>query len=223
MPDGFQFFPKFPQTISHQGLLAPKIPAALQFIERMAGLGDRLGGIFLQLPPSYSPEQLADLDALLRGIRNHPVRIGVEVRHGDWFREGNRQSLNKCLRSRGVGRVLLDSRPIYAFDDDPQAQSQRKKPQLPLHIDLTADFSFVRLISHPHAPNNDVFLDEWVGQIGQWQDRDLDLFFYVHCPDERRSPFTALNLQERLQQARIPVPALPWQQLPPTPEQLSLF
>lgn len=62
---GFKFCPKFPQTFTHQGLLQPCIPDGLNFIERMRGLGDRasacraqhdrLGVIFAQLPPSYSP------------------------------------------------------------------------------------------------------------------------------------------------------------------------
>lgn len=222
-PDGFTFFPKFPQAISHQGLLTPRIPEALQFIQRMRGLGDRLGGIFLQLPPNYSPTLLADLTTFLQGIGQEGLRLGVEVRQRDWFTSPHREALNPVLRSQNIGRVLLDTRPIYAFDDDAQALSQRKKPQLPLHLDITADFTLVRLISHPHAPNNETFLAQWVQPIGQWLAQDLQIYFYVHCPDEGRSPFTALNLQERLQQQHLPIPQLPWQNVPIPPQQLTLF
>lgn len=220
---GFTFMPKFPKTISHQGLLTPQIPAALQFIERMQELGDRLGGIFLQLPPSYGPAQLKDLTTFLQGIRQQKLRLGVEVRQGDWFTSPHQEALNQVLRSQTIGRVLLDTRPIYAFDDDAQALSQRKKPKLPLALDITADFAIVRFISHPHAPNNETFLAQWVQQIGQWLAQGIHLYFYVHCPDERRSPFTAFELQERLQQQALPVPQLPWQTLSLPPQQLSLF
>jgi uncharacterized protein YecE (DUF72 family) len=50
-PVGFQFCPKLPRHISHEGALRPKITAALQFIELIQGLGERLGPIFMQLPP----------------------------------------------------------------------------------------------------------------------------------------------------------------------------
>jgi uncharacterized protein YecE (DUF72 family) len=193
---GFSFMPKFPRSISHEGLLTPKIPDALQFIERMQGLGDRLGGIFVQLPPSYGPAQLGDLSTFTQGLTHSGIRLGVEVRHEGWFDSKPREALNQVLRSHNCGRVLLDTRPIYAFNDNAQARSQRKKPKLPLQLDITSNFSIIRFISHPHTPNNETFLAQWVQQIAQWLAQDIDLYFYVHCPDERRSPFTALNLQE---------------------------
>jgi uncharacterized protein YecE (DUF72 family) len=220
---GFSFMPKFPRSISHEGLLTPKIPDALQFIERMQGLGDRLGGIFVQLPPSYGPAQLGDLSTFIQGLTHSGIRLGVEVRHEGWFDSPERVALNQVLRSHHCGRVLLDTRPIYGFNDNAQAHSQRKKPKLPLQLDITANFSIIRFISHPYAPNNETFLAQWVQQIAQWLAQDIDLYFYVHCPDERRSPFTALIFQERLQQHSLPVPLLPWQTLTPTPQQLSLF
>jgi uncharacterized protein YecE (DUF72 family) len=220
---GFSFMPKFPRSISHEGLLTPKIPDALQFIERMQGLGDRLGGIFMQLPPSYDPAQLADLSTFIQWLTHCGIRLGVEVRHEGWFASPHREALNQVLRSHNCGRVLLDTRPIYAFNDNAQALSQRKKPKLPLQLDITANFSIIRFITHPHTPNNETFLEQWVQQIAQWLAQDIHLYFYVHCPDEGRSPFTALDLQERLQQHNLPVPSLPWQTLTPNPQQLSLF
>ena len=168
-PPGFSFMPKFPRSISHEGLLTPKIPDALQFIQRMQGLGDRLGGIFIQLPPSYGPAQLTDLSTFIQGLTHSGIRLGVEVRHEGWFASPQREALNQVLRSHHCGRVLLDTRPIYAFNDNAQGHSQplsqRKKPKLPLQLDITANFSIIRCISHPYAPNNETFLAQWVQQI----------------------------------------------------------
>ncbi len=67
-PAGFQFCPKLPKTVTHQGLLKPQIAPPLKFLERMQGLGDRLGPLFAQLPPSYGPGNLADLESFLTAM-----------------------------------------------------------------------------------------------------------------------------------------------------------
>jgi uncharacterized protein YecE (DUF72 family) len=64
-PFGFKFCPKFPQEVTHRGLLKPSIPKALEFLQIIAEFGDRLGVVFAQLPPSYSPEHLSDLQKFL--------------------------------------------------------------------------------------------------------------------------------------------------------------
>ena len=79
--EGFKFCPKFPKTVTHQGLLQPKITQGLSFLEIMSGLGNKLGLVFAQLPPSYSPEYLADLRQFLIAFEKY--NIALEVRHPD--------------------------------------------------------------------------------------------------------------------------------------------
>ena len=81
-PETFRFCPKIPRAISHDGDLADHLPAAQQFIEIMSQLGVRLGPIFLQLPPHYSPSRFADLKTFLAAWPRE-IRLGVEVRHPD--------------------------------------------------------------------------------------------------------------------------------------------
>ena len=101
-PDGFQFCPKLPRQITHQGKLVPQIPQLLSFVERMQGLGDRLGVLFAQLPPSYGPAEFADLAAFLRLVPPE-VTLAVEVRHLGWFEPEQADRLNELLASFGVG------------------------------------------------------------------------------------------------------------------------
>ncbi|HCF25834.1 MAG TPA: DUF72 domain-containing protein, partial [Cyanobacteria bacterium UBA11049] len=129
---GFKFCLKLPREITHQGLLEPYIPDALSFVEKIQGLGNRLGVIQAQLPPSYSPACLDDLINFLNALPRGEVQFAVEVRHIDWFQEPYAARLTTLLQQLGIGRVLLDSRPIYSGVDDPQLQSERKKPKLPL-------------------------------------------------------------------------------------------
>ncbi|PHM09764.1 DUF72 domain-containing protein [Nostoc sp. 'Peltigera malacea cyanobiont' DB3992] len=222
-PAGFEFCLKLPRDITHQGLLKPYIPAALNFLEGMRSLGKQLGPIFAQLPPSYAPALLDDLTNFLEAWPRTEAPLAVEVRHPDWFKEPHASNLTALLEKLGVGRVLLDSRPIYTGDDDPQLQSERRKPKLPLQLSVTAPFTLIRFISHPNLSVNQPFMEEWVRQIQQWLQMGVRIYFFVHCPIEARSPSTARHFQQLLEQSGTPVPLLPWNNLEHPPNQLSLW
>ncbi len=222
-PAGFKFVPKLPRTITHNGLLTPYLTDAIAFIGRMQGLGDRLGPIFAQLPPSYGPESFGDLVGFLTALADYDVSLALEVRHRDWFEKKYREQLNSFLKTLGIGRVLLDTRPIYNCPDDPQLASERRKPAVPLQDDRTADFTLVRFISHPEGHYNHAYLQEWVKRVGQWMKQGTDIYFFVHCPVEERSPFTARDFYRLLVEKRVKLPPLPWDRLKAPPEQLSLF
>ena len=222
-PAGFEFCLKLPRDITHQGLLKPYIPAALNFLEGMRPLGKHLGPIFAQLPPSYAPALLDDLTNFLEAWPRTEAPLAVEVRHPDWFKEPHASNLTALLENLGVGRVLLDSRPIYTGDDDPQLQSERRKPKLPLQLSVTAPFTLIRFISHPNLSVNQPFMEEWVRHIQQWLQMGVRIYFFVHCPIEARSPSTARHFQQLLEQSGTLIPPLPWNNLEHPPNQLSLW
>lgn len=222
-PQGFEFCLKLPRDLTHQGLLADKVPGALDFLQRMQGLETRLGPYFAQLPPTYSPSQFVDLTTFLKAFPRHEARLAVEVRHPDWFHEPYATELNKLLTDLGVGRVVLDTRPIYDCPDNPQLHSERKKPRLPVHPTVTADFSLIRYISHPQLELNQSFLEEWVLQVEAWLQQGNQIYFFVHCPVEVHSPTNAKHFQQLLETQGVNVPPLPWNSIVPPPDQLSLF
>lgn len=221
--EGFEFCPKLPRDLTHAGALQPQIDGAIAFVERMRGLGDRLGPIFAQLPPSYGPEGFEDLATFLDALPRQEISLALEVRHRAWFEDPHRDRLNELLTQLGVGRVLLDSRPIYSGSDDPQIQSERRKPQLPLQPTLSAPFTLIRLISHPDRAVNPPFLAQWCDRLADWLHRGTRVYFFVHCPIEDYSPAIAREFQQMLEQRQIDVPPLPWNQLDSPPVQLSLF
>ncbi len=222
-PAGFKFCPKLPRTLTHQGSLTNAIADTAAFLERMQGLGDRLGPVFAQLPPSYGPSQLEDLTAFLEAIAPQ-TRLAVEVRHPGWFQAETAQRLNELLADRGVGRVLLDTRPIYNCPDDPQLASERRKPKLPLQPVTTASFNLVRYISHPDPQYNQGYLQAWAEQVQQWLQQNQQVYFFVHCPVEQHSPGNArqfyhlLGQQLLTSQQPIDLPPLPWDQVEQSPE-----
>jgi uncharacterized protein YecE (DUF72 family) len=222
-PPGFEFCPKLPKTLTHNGLLAPSLPGALDFLELMQGLGDRLGVLFAQLPPSYSPAKFNDLIEFLHGWSETGAPLALEVRHAGWFKEPHRSRLNALLEDLEIGRVVLDTRPIYECEDDPQLHSERKKPRVPMQPDLTAPFSLVRFISHPDLEQNQHYLQEWVEIVDRWLNQNKQIYFFVHCPVEERSPGNARHFQQMLETKGVSVPALPWNNLEQSPSQLRLF
>jgi len=221
-PLEFAFCPKLPRDLTHKGILQPSIPGALQFVELMQEFGDRLGPIFVQLPPQYGPALLDDLTTFLRAWPS-TVPLAVEVRHPDWFHEPYARLLTALLEHRSVGRVLLDTRPVYSGPDDPQIATERRKPKVPLQPIVTAPFSLVRFISHPHQECNQDFLNGWVQQVDLWVQKGVRVYFFVHCPVEPRSPHIARSFQQLLELNGTPVPPLPWNALSSPPTQLSLF
>ena len=222
-PSGFEFCPKLPRSITHDGDLQSKISEALSFIDLMQGLGDRLGPIFAQLPPNYGPQFLPDLGIFLKAIQAGGVPLALEVRHPDWFQSPHSELLAELLQSLQIGRVLLDSRPMYQVSDQPQLTSKRPKPDLPLQPMVTAPFSVIRYISHPQLDVNQDFLQDWVRDVEQWLQHGIRIYFFVHCPVEEHSPRNAQYFHHLLQKQDVGVPPLPWNQLTAPPMQLSLF
>ncbi|HEY9825422.1 MAG TPA: DUF72 domain-containing protein, partial [Stenomitos sp.] len=106
-PAAFEFCPKLPRTFTHDGALQPKVEAARQCIELMKRLGQRLGPIFAQLPPTYGPQFFPDLKVFLNGLSQCGVRLALEVRHPQWFEPTHATQLNALLSDLGMGRVLL--------------------------------------------------------------------------------------------------------------------
>ena len=226
-PIEFRFCPKFPKHFTHNSLLSQYIAQALQFLDLMSSFGDRLGVVFVQLPPGYSPANFADLENFLKALPTKDYQIAVEVRHIDWFKTPHCDRLNELLKSLVIGRVLLDSRPIYDLPNERKlseaVKQDRYKPNLPLQPVLTSPFSIVRFVSHPELDLNIRFWQEWVAYLQEWLAEGTQIYFFMHCPIEERSPHNVRYFQGMLEKANVSVPVLPWDSLAIAPEQLKLF
>ena len=218
--DNFKFCPKFPRTITHQGLLKPRIAEAAKFLSVMSGLNTNLGIVFAQLPPSYSPQYLEDLQQFLAAFKKYD--IALEVRHLDWFASPYQEQLHQMLAELNIAKVLLDTRPIYNSKDDPQANSQRRKPNVPLNPIVTNNFALVRFISHPQTEQNQIYLKQWVAQVKDWLKAGKTVYFFVHCPIEDHSPSTANYFKSLLQNEGVDISQIASNPIS-KPNQLSLF
>jgi uncharacterized protein YecE (DUF72 family) len=230
-PPGFKFCLKFPRSITHNGVLAPYILPARSFVTQMQELGDsraerlrqRLGVMFVQLPPNYAPDKLTDLTEFLTELPRQDVDIALEVRHLDWFKSPYQEQLTELLVKLRVGRVILDTRSIYQADAELGSIVQCKKPNVPLTFSLTAPFSLIRYVSHPIRAANQVWFESWTSQIQQWLERDTQIYMFVHCPIEARSPINARYLHQIFTDAGISLTPLPPNPTADLPVQLNLF
>src|ERR1019366_2623864 len=189
-PTTFRFCPKVSRDISHSARLDTQKSATLLFVERMRGLGTRLGPIFLQLPPAFGPEQMTQLQIFL-AFWPSDVQLAVEVRHPDFFKEPHTTTLNTLLSQHKAARVIMDTRPIRVGTAEEQQifQARERKPDLPLQVALTADFAFVRYIGNPDMEINAPFLAESAQTLGQWLLAGTTIYSFCHCPFEKYSSY----------------------------------
>jgi uncharacterized protein YecE (DUF72 family) len=216
-PETFRFCPKIPKGISHTGRLTDHLEQARGFVEVMSQLGTRLGPIFLQLPPSYSPRQFKDLKSFLEAWPLK-IRLAVEVRHLDWFDAPHHASLTQFLVDHNMARVLIDTRPIRSLDGDrilsgsvyqTLLEARKRKPNVPLLLDRTTDFVFLRYIGHPQMDINAPVLDEWESYLASQLHEDADAFVFCHSPDNLTAPYICRELHQRLSK-QISIDPLPW-------------
>jgi len=228
-PAGFRFAFKFPRTVSHDRRRVGADAETREFFARLAPLGERLGPFFLQVHPSFGVSELPVLTAYLDALPKE-FAYAVEVRAPEFFDGGaGERALEEVLATRGVDRVVFDTRGLFAAksDDELTIDAKRKKPRVPVRFSATGRRPFVRFVGDPHIAANTGLLDEWSGQVATWIAEGRTPYFFVHHPDDAHAPALARLFQQRLHArcAAVPEPA-PWpaeRERADEPEQLGLF
>lgn len=112
VPDTFQFCVKIPRTITHELRLRETDAALRTFIEEVASLGDKLGCLLLQLPPSLALNewQARSFFSTLRGLTN--TRVVCEPRHVTWFTP----AAAEIMREAGIACVHAHPSPTPGIE-----------------------------------------------------------------------------------------------------------
>ena len=100
----FRFAVKLPKAVSHAKPGVAVKPAIERFGDEIEGLGEKLGVVLIQFPPSrvYEAGQADELFALLRdGL---PCLLVYEPRHDSWFENG----VGAALDGLRIARVAAD-------------------------------------------------------------------------------------------------------------------
>ncbi|MBP2312032.1 DUF72 domain-containing protein [Azospirillum soli] len=109
-PPGFLFAAKLPRSITHDRRLKDCIEPLERFLFEVGHLGDRLGPLLVQLPPTLRFEP-AVAEPFFTSLR---ARFGgllvCEPRHPGWFT----QEAERLLVDHAVARVAADPAPVPA-------------------------------------------------------------------------------------------------------------
>jgi uncharacterized protein YecE (DUF72 family) len=107
VPDAFRFAVKLPGTVTHAGRLRD-LEALDRFLDEVAGLGDKLGALLVQLPPRLAFDAASARACFAHLRRRFEGEVACEPRHASWF-EATADALLAELR---IGRVAADPPPV---------------------------------------------------------------------------------------------------------------
>ena len=113
VPEAFRFAVKVPPAITHDARLERCGPLLDRFAAEVAGLGGKLGGLLVQLPPSlvHAPRTAATFFSMLR--RRFPrVPVACEPRHASWFAP----AVDALWERHAIARVAADPAPVAGAD-----------------------------------------------------------------------------------------------------------
>ncbi len=116
VPADFRFSVKLPRAITHDLRLQEAGEPLAAFVREVAGLGEKLGCLLVQLPPSLSfdPAMAAVAEGFFAGLRAliaaPAVPVACEPRHPTWFTP----TADDLLRGLGVARVAADPARVPA-------------------------------------------------------------------------------------------------------------
>ncbi len=103
VPAGFRFAVKMPKRVTHEAKLVRAGGALLEFFEQVGGLGEKLGPVLVQLPPSLALDEGVVREFLGTVREIYAGALVCEPRHASWF-----HGADALLREFGVGRVAAD-------------------------------------------------------------------------------------------------------------------
>jgi uncharacterized protein YecE (DUF72 family) len=108
VPDAFRFSAKLPKEITHERRLVEALAPLERFLAEIAGLGDRLGPLLVQFPPSFAFDAsiAAPFFAALR--ERFSGLVVCEPRHPTWFSD----DVDRMLATREIARVAADPAPV---------------------------------------------------------------------------------------------------------------
>lgn len=171
VPAPFKFTLKAPRRITHDAKLQNCQDLTAEFCRVAATLGDQLGALLFQLPPSLKKD-LVRLDAFLDTLPPK-APAAFEFRHPSWFDA----DVFARLKERGRALCVADS----------------EKLETPLEV--TADFGYFRLRDEGYQPND---IEEWARKIEPLRERCKDIYVYFKHEEQGLGPDFARQLMQHL-------------------------
>jgi uncharacterized protein YecE (DUF72 family) len=171
-PPDFRMAVKASRYLTHiLRLQEPEAPVEL-LVDHASGLGDKLGPILVQLPPSFEA-QPARLEATLAAFPPS-WQVSLEVRDASW----NRDDVCRILQRYGAALCLAD----------------RRGPLEPRW--RTADWTYLRFHQGRATPRpcyGDRALETWARRLLEGWGRDAEAWVYFNNDHRGCAPWDALR------------------------------
>lgn len=170
-PSPYKFTLKAPRRITHDSRLRHVGPLVGSFCQVAATLGDKLGALLFQLPPS-ARKDLALFDAFL-GDLPPKVCAAFEFRHPSWLDD----EVFERLAARGLALCIADSE------------------RLSTPVKVTADYAYFRLRDEGYTPDD---IAAWADTIRAATNGCRDVFVYFKHEEQGKGPELAAALRQHL-------------------------
>ena len=169
-PENFRFALKAPQKITHFAKLRDCQDTIAYFYRVVSALGDRLGPVLFQLPPSFKK----NADVLSAFLRELPaMRAAFEFRHESWLDE----EIFALLRSCNVALCLADTEKMAA------------------PTTVTADYGYLRLRREDYTGAD---VERWAEFVEKQSASWKETFVYFKHEESGIGPRLASQLVELL-------------------------
>ncbi|TNJ46378.1 DUF72 domain-containing protein [Tamlana fucoidanivorans] len=171
-PDGFKFFPKLNQEISHWKRLNETKEAVQNYLYNASNLKEKLGTVFLQMHNNFAPK---DFDRVVSFVENWPkdISLAIEFRHTNWYNDNAvANELYDLLEANNIANIIVDTAGRRDL----------------MHMRLTNATAFIRYVGANHQTDYSR-LDDWVERLKQWQEQGVkEIDFFIHQNIEKESP-----------------------------------
>ncbi|MDA4112311.1 MAG: DUF72 domain-containing protein [Thaumarchaeota archaeon] len=149
-PQDFVFCPKFPKKITHEFKLQNVASTVSFFYRTLAGLGDKLGPLVIQLPPSFKYDKgLPILEKFIASdLKTSTFRHAIEFRHKSWYRD----DVYKLLESNNVS---------FCWSINQYSTSPTR---------VTSDFIYTRMVGERDITKFDVIQKDRAKQMKEMSD-----------------------------------------------------
>lgn len=203
-PD-FRFVVKLPKFITHERRLADADQALGAFLDAIEPLGPRAHALWIQLPGSFSPADVAALAGFLRRLpASH--RYAVEVRHPAFFNDPRSTSLLEgILAAADAEWVPFDTTAFFRSPptSDAERDAWTKKPRMPLRSVALTDRPIVRYLGRDATAQTIEGWRPWLDVVAAWLREGRSPTVFIHTPDNADAPMLARRFHDDVR-ARVP-------------------
>ncbi|MFI0429122.1 DUF72 domain-containing protein [Mariniflexile sp. HMF6888] len=184
-PDGFKFFPKLNQEISHWKRLQETKEVVEHYLYNASNLKEKLRTVFLQMNDNFSPK---DFDRVINFVEEWPkeIPLAMEFRHTNWYNDASIASeLYQLLETNNISNIIVDSAGRRDI----------------MHMRLTNATAFVRYVGANHASDYNR-LDDWIARLKDWKQQGVkEIDFFIHQNIEKESPLLSAYFIKKLNKA----------------------